>query len=370
MGENRGRKGKDWSIRRRVVGGLLGLLFGRPQNRAKLRPEEVNRVLLLRYDRLGDAVVTTPVIEQLWGMHPGIEIDILGSPHNAKLLEADHRVHTVHNWDGATKTLPGTIRACRARNYDLTLQLILNRTTNPAIIAGLCTPRGRVVGKGHLYNRRLFDHMVGERSSLHFADQTFDVLLDGVDFGQEEPTPPPYSIDLPEETKSDVRKILKDLDLEPKKFLLLNGSAGAVDRSLGVENGTKLAQGLQEICEKSGLKLAVSGGPEESAKIKAIAEGSDATMIRFPSILHLCAGIAEAALLVTPDTGPVHIASATGTPVVAYYSEHDKPEGWAPRGVENAVVTTSVHGDVETAPVEEILRHVEKMSNVEFRMSS
>ena len=353
-----------------MVGGLLGLFFGRPQNRPKLRPEEVHRVLLLRYDRLGDAVVTTPVIEQLWRMHPGIEIDILGSPHNATLLEADHRIHTVHNWDGTTGALPGIIRACRKRRYNLTLQLILNRTTNPAIIASLCTPHGQVVGKGHHYNRRLFNQMVGNRPSFHFADQTFDVLLDGVDFGPEEPTPPPYSIDLPEETKSDVRKILKDLNLQPKKFLLLNGSAGAANRSLGVENGTKLAKGLKEICEKSGLILAISGGPEESAKIEAIAAASAATMIRFPSILHLCAGIAEAALLVTPDTGPVHIASATGTPVVAYYSEHDKPEGWSPRGVANAVVTTSVHGEVETAPVGEILRRVAGFSNGDFRFSN
>lgn len=350
---------KRWSPRRRVVGGLLSGLFRRESHATRLRPEQVGRVLLIRYDRLGDAVVTTPVIETLHRLSSDIEIDVLGSPHNATLLEADHRISRVHVWNGSPGSLPGVILACRRRAYDLTLQLILNRTTNPAIIAGLATPRGRVVGKGHAYNARLLDHLVtSEPASQHFADQTYGVLLDAIDFGPEPPEAPPYQIDLPENARRETEELIRAAGLRPDHYLLLNASAGAEKRSLDVEKGTELARGLKKICEDRGLALAISGSPEENAKVEAIAAGSDATILRFPSIIHLCCGIATARLLVTPDTGPVHIASATNTPVIAYYSEHDKPEGWGPRGGRGSVVVAGTDGEVGTVDINEILRGV------------
>ncbi len=362
MGLNGLNERKKWSPRRRIVGRLLSTLFGRKAHARRLRPKEIKRVLLIRYDRLGDAVVSTPVIETLHRLSSDIEIDVLGSPHNASLLKADHRISQVHVWDGSPGSLFGIIRACRRRSYDLTLQLILNRTTNPAIIAGLATPHGRVVGKGHAYNADLFDHLVtSEPASQHFADQTYAVLLDAIDFGSDPPEPPPYSIDLPERARRETEELIRAAGLEPDRYLLLNASAGAPERSLGVEKGIELAQVLQRICEESGISLAISGSPEEREKVEVIAAGSKGTILPFPSIIHLCCGVATARLLVTPDTGPVHIASATDTPVVAYYSEHDKPEGWGPRGGKSSIVIAAVHGEVKTVNIDEIAQKTREL---------
>ena len=347
---------KRWSPRRRLVGRILRLLFGRRRWQKRLAPDEIDRVLLIRYDRLGDAVVTTPVIEALHRLSSSIEIDVLGSRHNASLLEADHRISQVHVWDGSIRTLPGIIHACRRRDYDLTLQLILNRTTNPALIAGLATPHGRVVGKGHSYNATLFDHLVASRPrSDHFADQTYSVLLDAIEPGHLPAEAPPYRIDLPEDVMRATEEIIRSAGLQPGGYLLLNASAGAADRSFGVEKGVELARGLRRVCDESDTLLAISGSPEEREKVEAIAEASGATILRFPSITHLCCGVARSLLLVTPDTGPVHIASATGTPVIAYYSEHDKPEGWGPRGEQDSIVVARDHGVVGSVEVAEIV---------------
>lgn len=320
-----------------------------------LRPEEIRRVLLMRYDRLGDAIVTTPVIEALRGLNDRVEIDVLAGPHNARLLEADRRIDRVITWDGSLQSLLRSIRVARRRKYDLVLQLILGKTTNPAIIAGLCSSDGRIVGRGNSYNRRLFDHFVGPPESLHFADQTFDVLLAGIDF-QRPPTISDYRIDLPEGICRETGNLLRSEGLEPGKWVLLNASAGAEDRSLGIESGRRLASGIAEIAAERGLRFAVSGAPADRDRVHTLATASGGTPLEFPSVLHLCCAVGMARLLVTPDTGPVHIASAVGTPVVAYYSEHDKPEGWSPRGVPSVVVVSRVHGVVETVPIGEILQ--------------
>ena len=351
---------KEWTLRRRILGGILGIIFRRDSGRRRLRPEEVGRVLLMRYDRLGDAIVTTPVIETLHRLNDRIEIDVLAGPHNARLLEADRRISRVITWDGSLPSLLKAIRTARRRKYDLVLQLILGKTTNPAIIAGLMSSDGRIVGRGNSYNRRLFDHFVGPPESLHFADQTFGVLLAGIDF-ERPPTMPDYRIDLPEEICRETGEILAKVGLEPEKWVLLNASAGAEDRSLGFESGARLAAGIAAIAAEKGLRFAISGAPADRQRVSALAEASGGVPLEFPSVLHLCCAVGTARLLVTPDTGPVHIASAVGTPVVAYYSEHDKPEGWSPRGVPSVVVVSRVHRAVESVPIGEILQGVKHL---------
>jgi len=126
-----------------------------------------------------------------------ISIDVIASPHNASLLEADRRISRVISWDGSPLSLPGVVLKARRKKYDLVLQLILGKTTNPAVIAGLCSGRGHIVGRGNSYNRRLFDHFVRGPQSPHFAEQTYSVLLDGVDFS-DPPEIPDYHIDLPQ----------------------------------------------------------------------------------------------------------------------------------------------------------------------------
>ena len=336
------------------------MMFRRDTGRRLLRPEEVGRVLLMRYDRLGDAIVTTPVIEALSRLNDRIEIDVLASPHNAALLEADPRISRVISWDGSLTGLVGSIRRARRRKYDLVLQLVLGKTTNPTIIAGLCSSDGRIVGRGNSYNRRLFDHFVGPPESLHFADQTFGVFRAAIDFDTP-PEIPEYRIEIPENVRRETADLLAEAGFRDREWVLLNASAGAEDRSFGRESGERLACGVAEIASRRGLRFGISGAPSDRDRVEALAVASGGTPLSFPSVLHLCAAIGSAALLVTPDTGPVHIASAVGTPVVAYYSEHDKPEGWSPRGVPSVVVVSRVHRDVESVPIGEILRGAEEL---------
>lgn len=346
---------KPWTLRRRIVGGLLGALFRRDRGLPLLRPEEIDRVLLIRYDRLGDAIVSTPLIESLRLLNDRVEIDVLAGPHNAALLRADSRISRVFVWDGGPLRLPGVVRQVRRREYDLVLQLILGKTTNPTIVAGLCSKRGRIVGRGNSYNRRLFDHFVRPPRSLHFADQTWEVLLDAIDF-PERPAMPGYRIALPQEVVRETTALLSDEGLETGGWVMLNASAGESHRAFGTDRGAELATELARVAREHRLRIAISGAPADTDLVATMAEASGGVPLRFPSVLHLSCAIREAALLVTPDTGPVHIASALGTPVVAYYSEHDKPEGWSPRGVPHRIVVAPVHGDVETVPVEEIVQ--------------
>ena len=361
---------KPWPMRRRIVGWLIGWLFGRRRPRGKVPIDELQRVLLIRTDRLGDGVISTPVIaalDQLTQAYGGqINIDLLGSRHNAPLFAADRRVDTTFRWDLPIRDRLANLRACRSRRHDLVLQLNLSRTTNLTILARLLAPNGHIVGRGHTYNSRLFDVVAPQSPHPHFIDQTYDILLHAIDWKEPPPPRPAPAIALPERMIEETDVLLKaaGLTVADRPLLLVNLSAGAIDRSFGIERATTMVDQLAQLAVEKGWEIALSGGPDEQEKCAAISERTGLPLLRFPSILHLGCAIERASLLVTPDTGPVHLASAVGTETIAYYAEFDKPAGWGP--LHGTTVVTETDGDVNGVDIEEIIkaaaRSVEKQA--------
>lgn len=350
----------NWSLRRRIVGKLLAILFGRPPQRPKLKPSELRRVLLIRNDRLGDYVVTTPVVAALREYAPQATIDVLGSPVNERFIRDDPRINDVIVWKPGLLDRLRTIRDCRRRNYDLTLQLVTRHTTLPAILSSLLTPNGQNVGRTHSYNRGMYDH-AARRTDEHMANQTYNVFADALDFGGTEPPIPPYHLHIEPEIERETLKDLQGLGLEHRSFILINLSASESYRILKSERAAELARRLRERYEPEGLKVALAGAPEDREMIERVAADSGAVVVRFPSMKALIAGIGHARLIVTPDTGPVHMASAVGTPVVAYYTEWVKPHKWAPQFVPYRVVLADIEKQSDTISLNQILDYTESL---------
>src|SRR5258708_6796235 len=59
------------------------------------------RVLYLRHDKTGDMMVWTSLIDAIAKSHPTITLDVLASPANAPVLEANPNVASVIVWDKA-----------------------------------------------------------------------------------------------------------------------------------------------------------------------------------------------------------------------------------------------------------------------------
>ena len=84
---------------------------------------------------------------------------------------------------------------------------------------------------------------------------------------------------------------------------------------------------------KPGLPVAVIWGPGEESLADSVAAASDGAAIvtRSTSLTDLVAVLKSATLLVSGDTGPLHIAAALGTPIVGIYgpTNPDRNGPWA-----------------------------------------
>ncbi|MCE9581400.1 MAG: lipopolysaccharide heptosyltransferase II [Planctomycetes bacterium] len=93
-----------------------------------------------------------------------------------------------------------------------------------------------------------------------------------------------------------------------------------------------------------GFRVAVVGGPAEAALGQQVADAIGAAAVNFSgktTLPRLAALIARCAVFVTNDTGPMHVAAAVGTPVVAIFGPTD-PRTTRPFGGKHTVVQHKV----------------------------
>jgi len=132
---------------------------------------------------------------------------------------------------------------------------------------------------------------------------------------------PDLRLRVPEEERAAARSWLSGLGLDPRQpLVLLNpGSSYGPSKRWPPARFAALGRLLQG--HKS-VQVAVTGSPDEAGMAADIAAGMDKPpfdLVGKTSLRRLLAVIGQAALLVTNDTGPMHMANALRIPVVAVF---------------------------------------------------
>ena len=88
----------------------------------------------------------------------------------------------------------------------------------------------------------------------------------------------------------------------------------------------------------AGWPVAVTGTPGDSELTSSTANGCALDLAGKTTLAELAALLARAAVLVTGNTGPAHLAAAVGTPVVSLFAPVVPLERWRPWGVPHEVL--------------------------------
>lgn len=127
---------------------------------------------------------------------------------------------------------------------------------------------------------------------------------------------------------------MKKNGISSKKFIYLNVGASVLRKRWGIEQFSALAH---KILKTSSFKIVLGGGPEEKQMIESIKTRLDPKRaisaydrpIRSNAFL-----IGQSRLLITTDTGPMHIGFALKIPTIALFGPTD-PQGSGPFEIEN-----------------------------------
>jgi lipopolysaccharide heptosyltransferase I len=299
----------------------------------------VSRFLIVRLGALGDVVHAIPVAAALGRAFPSARIDWLVSARHRDLLDLvpaiSRRIAIRDRGMSAGVSLGAAIRELRTAQYDVAFDL--QGLFKSAVLARL-SGAGRVVGFVPAYLRERLARpfysdaydpggggMYDPRERSHVVQMNLGLLTAvGVTAGT-----PEFPI---EHADTDVARTLRER--AGGTYVLANPGAAWPNKRWPASRYGAVARALHA---RHGLKTIVSWGPgEEGLGHDVVSESAGAALLSpNTSIADLVALIHRAALMISGDTGPTHIAAALGTPIVGIYgpTRPSRNGPWDPRDI-------------------------------------
>jgi len=349
------------------------LLFPTRVPREARVPRTVKRVLVIRHDRLGDMILTTPVFDLLHSLAPGVEIDVLASPRNASLLDADDRVARVFLDDGTWRALPRLRRMLRARRYDAVFSLIPGRSIRQGWTAGIAAwpDTHRVSTWRPKRYHGFFTRVVRLPRSLqreHVSRQSSFVVRAA--FGAERGLPDasvlaaPIRLAIPDDARREADAFIAAHALTT--FVTVNLASTAPARSWTGDECARLLSIL--LVRHPGLSFVFVPGPTDVGEAEQVRAslGSERVVTFDPnaSLLTVAALVSRSVLMVTPDTMTLHLAVATQRPVLSLHTMTDGnlPDLWKAVGVPSRALVAPRGSPVAAISAEQVAEAFEELA--------
>jgi ADP-heptose:LPS heptosyltransferase len=291
----------------------------------------INKILILRPDRLGDVLLTFPAVYNLHVAFPNAELYYLCRAYTAPIVQCYTPVSDTIIYPDTTgkEELRSLAREISGMEFDLAVHLlpkaILARTTYAAGIPYR-------LGMGYrlysiFYNLRQFEHR--KYNEYHEAEYNLHMLkLLGIRSDYDERTYQQFKFPPSSETAVD-KLISKAFGKE--RFIVIHPGSGGSSIDWPVENFLT----LMEILEKwRKIRIVVSGVESEKDRLIPILNSglSFMDLTGQLDLIQLAVLLRKSVLFISNSTGPLHLAVAMGTPVLGFYpSAFDLgPRRWGP----------------------------------------
>jgi ADP-heptose:LPS heptosyltransferase len=299
--------------------------------------KEKMRILLLRHDRIGDVLVTTPFLRELRKILPNTKIDILMSSKNIGAKKAvESHVNEIYNYTKGPLDTVGLLSRLNKNNYDLVIDLFDNPSTTSAYVIRLINPLYSLGFDKE--NRGIYTHLVPipDKREHHIAKRILNLLMP---FGiNPEKVKLNLSYPLSNEEKSSAEIKTGKAGL-PMIGINLAGSSRA--KYYGTENYIEL---IKKINSKYRADILLFAKSDYNSELNEIKSKTGCRIAPAAESLHDYAAMLGACdLIITPDTAAVHFSSAFGIPCLALYTVSDNPNTgipWYPLGISHRILQT------------------------------
>ena len=283
-------------------------------NSKKINPEQIQKILFITLSNIGDAVLTTPCLDLLRRFFPHAHITVMVGPRAAEVFEDHPHINRLILYDKYAKFRDklSLILHLKSKKYDLVVDL--RNTLIPLLIQPrYSTPLLRKKVEGHAVKRHL------ERlKSIGIAGKCGFVLP-----SREE-----------DEKMADELLASKGWD-KNSRLVVINPSAANRLKRWDLVKFKTLADQLKRI---KGLLIAIAGPKSDEKEFLDIFPESDwMNLTGRLTLMQLKSLLARAALFITNDSGPMHMAVAVQTPVLALFGPTD-PQIYGPLGSQHRVV--------------------------------
>jgi ADP-heptose:LPS heptosyltransferase len=357
--------------RERWLVGTADTLLRVPAALARLRPrrppmQPPRRILLLRLERIGDLLMSAPAIAAVRTLAPHATIDLVVGSWNKSLAALIPGIDTIETLDApwlartAQTTAPAFLPAgasatpqrggegvfalakravrWRPRHYDLAINF--EGDIRSHILMSLSGAPARVgfdmAGGGPLLTTRV-EFRPNEHTTAN-AERLVGAAFDAQDL---ETARPPFTLALSAEARARAAALLAAKHTSGRPLIAIHASGG---RAIKQWPPARFADVAVSLARDQNAQLLLTGTAADRPLVNEMRAALPTNVGVLDLVgeldqhLPLLAAILERCrLLITGDTGPMHLAAFVGTPIVAIFGPSD-PIRYAPFASPHRVV--------------------------------
>jgi len=308
--------------------------------------KRVKNILIVRTDRIGDVVLTTPSIKAVREAYPNARICVLISSYTVDLIKGNPNIDEIIIDDkyGRHKGIFGffkLVSTIRKEKFDLAIIYHTKKRTNAlCFLSGIPMRLGYKNNKfGFLLTHPVYDNRV--HGIKHEAEYCLDLLKKiDIKFNGE------IKLELPilAHAVDWLKQFLSSSNISNKDLLIVvHPGASDPSKQWPEELFVKIINKLSRKYQSS--KFVVIGAKNLKNIAKNLCSYTNTNVINLcgmTTVAELVSLLNRADLLISNDSGPVHIAAAMNTPVVSIFTRNQpgiNPERWRPLGPNSTFVS-------------------------------
>jgi len=290
-------------------------------------------ILIVKLSAIGDVIHTLPALNAVRNYYPDANITWLVEEDAAPLVQGHKALDRVivskrKRWLKAlqnssflntVREVCGFIKALRDTRYDMIFDF--QALLKSGILIALARGRRKIgFGKGleHMEHSYIFlnERIPAVDMEIHALSRGMMLLnAVGIPFNEVD-----YKLPMSDRDRKKIDELMKQHGIKGVKSLIAINPVAKWETKLWPNK--KFAELADMLVDRYDMKIVFTGGIKDYSIIQTITSSMKGRAINFAgktTLTELAALYEKAALVISTDTGPMHLAAATGTPVVALF---------------------------------------------------
>ncbi|MCC3144277.1 lipopolysaccharide heptosyltransferase II [Halanaerobium sp. Z-7514] len=302
---------------------------------------QIKRIVVIDLLYLGDLIFAHPFFAELRSLFPKARIDLIANSNFAEIMRVNENIDNVYSYNKSWNFIKSIkfARKIKQNNYQLALNIHGNWRT--ALLLKIVSA-DQSIGYGSKGRGIFLDKKIDDKISSHMIDYYLKFANELKNNFEQ------INIEETSTNKFPVLKVegkyLASAEEKLKKsaikenFIVLNTGGSWPTKRWPKEYCAELADLLAE----KNYDILFVGGPSDTERVnyiidKIIKKDNIYNLCGETSLLELAAVLKKASLMISGDTGPVHVAAAAGTDTVTIFGPSDERK-YAPRGKGNNII--------------------------------
>jgi len=292
------------------------------------------KILVIRFSAMGDVILTTPFLRVLKKEYPDAEVDFIVKPKYSSLVEKNPNISSVLHLPVKLLDFVKFLFKVRRNKYDTVFDLQRNfKSSMLMILSG--------AKKKRKYRTRRFQRFILVKFNKDIYSDNKAVplrFLDILDNGSTKDDGKGPELYISSESKRSVDRLLRDAGIiYPFNVIALAPGAGRATKRWHIRGFASTGRYFSRL----GYDIVVIGGEQDKEVCREVSDlmgESSVNLCGRTSLSETAAFMSICRLLISNDTGVMHMATALNTPVVAIFGPTTEQLGFFPfRGISHVV---------------------------------